>query len=235
MRIYCFGINLIFVTVRSVFWPGWYITRSHIREYGATEGCPECKWIEAGRSMPHNNECRMRIRARMLQNEDGREGLKKEEQSQDRHLKKAVMRSAEEDPELRHAEKEHKRKLVEIENDDGSRGSDAEREVKRRNQDDQPDQSMDHTSDKVRGTKRKTEDKGEHEEAKRQDSMIASCLREEELTRRDTQKAVMTRGRYYLGSVEESEDQMFQLRRTTSKSWQKPGMTLTVKNLNQKL
>ena len=37
--------------------------------------------------------------------------------------------------------------------------------------------------------------------------MVASCLREEELTRRDTQKAVMTRGRYYLASVEESEEQ----------------------------
>ena len=81
-----------------------YITRSHIREYGATEGCPECKGIEAGRSMPHKNECRMKIRARMLQNEDGREGLKKEEQRQDRHLKKVVMRSAEEDPKLRRRE-----------------------------------------------------------------------------------------------------------------------------------
>ena len=35
---------------------------------------------------------------------EGREGLKKEEQRQDRHLEKAVMRSVEEDPELRRAE-----------------------------------------------------------------------------------------------------------------------------------
>ena len=41
-----------------------YIARSHVRECGATEGCPGCKRIEAGRSMPHNNECRTRIRAR---------------------------------------------------------------------------------------------------------------------------------------------------------------------------
>ena len=36
-----------------------------------------------GRSMPHNNESRMRIWARLEQNEDGREGQKKEEQGQD--------------------------------------------------------------------------------------------------------------------------------------------------------
>ena len=36
--------------------------------------------------------------------------------------------------------------------------------------------------------------------------MIASCLREEELTRRDIREAVMTRGRFHLGSVGESED-----------------------------
>ena len=35
----------------------------------------------------------MRIRARMEQNEHGREGLKKEEQRQDRHFEKTVMRS----------------------------------------------------------------------------------------------------------------------------------------------
>ena len=41
--------------------------------------------------------------------------------------------------ERRRAEEEHKRKLVEIENDDGLRGSGTEREVKRRNQDEKPD------------------------------------------------------------------------------------------------
>ena len=46
-----------------------------------------------------------------------------------------------------------KRKLVEIENDDGPRRSEAEREVKRRNQNDQPDEGMDHPRDDVRGTK----------------------------------------------------------------------------------
>ena len=39
-----------------------YITRSHIRDYGAARGCAGCKGIEAGGSMPHNKECRMRIR-----------------------------------------------------------------------------------------------------------------------------------------------------------------------------
>ena len=56
-----------------------YISRSHIRENGATEGCPGCKGIETGGSMPRNNECRTRRRARMEQSEEGREGLKKEE------------------------------------------------------------------------------------------------------------------------------------------------------------
>ena len=46
----------------------------------------------------------------------------------------------------------------------------------------------------------------EREEAKRQDSMIVNCLREEDLSRRDIHEAVMTRGSYYLGIVEESED-----------------------------
>ena len=69
----------------------------------------------------------MRTRARMEQDEDGRDGLKKEEQWQDRHLEKAVMRRVEEDPELRRAEEVNKRKLVEIEKDDGLKGSEAER------------------------------------------------------------------------------------------------------------
>ena len=68
-----------------------------------------CKGIEAGRPMPHNNEFRTRIRARMEQNEEGREGLKKEEQRQDRHLEKAVMRSVNGDPELSRVEEEHER------------------------------------------------------------------------------------------------------------------------------
>ena len=53
------------------------------------------------------------------QNEDGRERLKKVEQRQDRYLEKAVMRSVDEDPEHRRAKEEHKRKPMEIENDDG--------------------------------------------------------------------------------------------------------------------
>ena len=81
----------------------------------------------------------------MQQSEDGREGLKKEERRQDRHLEKAVMRSVEEDTELWRAEEEQKRKLVEIENDDGPRGSE-EREAR----------SKDHPSDDARGTKRRT-------------------------------------------------------------------------------
>ena len=74
-----------------------YITRAHIRDYGAAEACPGCKGIKTGKSMPHSNECRMRIRSRMEQSEDSRERLKKEEQRQDRHLEKAVMRRVEKD------------------------------------------------------------------------------------------------------------------------------------------
>ena len=95
---------------------------------------------------------------------------------------------------------------MEIENDGGSRGSEAETEVKRQNQDEQPDENMDHPSDDVRGTKKKAEDEVEHEETKKKDGVIVSCLREEEATRRDIHEALTTRGRYYLGSVEESED-----------------------------
>ena len=135
--------------------------------------------------MPHNSELRMRIRARMGQSEEGREVLKKEEQRQGRHHEKAVMRSVSDDPELCRAEEVNERKLVEIETDDGSRESEAERQVKKRTHDDQPDQGMDHKSGDVRGTKRKPEDEVERDDAKRQDSKIVSCLREEELTRRD--------------------------------------------------
>ena len=56
--------------------------------------------------MPHNNECRMRIGARMEQNEESREGLKNKEQRQDRQHHKLVMKSVEEDPELGRAEEE---------------------------------------------------------------------------------------------------------------------------------
>ena len=51
-------------TPSTVAAPDPTVRRMHIREFSATEGCPECKGIEAGRSMPHNNECRMRRRAR---------------------------------------------------------------------------------------------------------------------------------------------------------------------------
>ena len=73
--------------------------------------------------------------------------------------------------ELRRAEEEHKRKLVEIENDGGPRGS-----------------AWTSSSDDVRGTKRKSEDDGERDDAKRQDSMVVNYLREEELTKRDIDK-----------------------------------------------
>ena len=73
------------------------------------QGCPGCKEIETGRSMPHNNKCRTRIRSIMEQS-----GLKKEVQRQDRSLEKAVMRSVNDDSELRRAEDEDKRKLVEV-------------------------------------------------------------------------------------------------------------------------
>ena len=71
-----------------------YVTRANIRAFGATEGRPG---FDTGRSMPHNNECRMRIRTRMEKDEDGREGLKNEQRSPDRNLEKAVARSSEED------------------------------------------------------------------------------------------------------------------------------------------
>ena len=97
----------------------------------------DAQGIATSRSMPHNNECRMWIRTSMEQSVDGSQGMKGP-QRQDRHLEKAVARSVEEDPAFRLAEEELKRKLVEIANEDGSRGSVAEREVKRQNQDEQP-------------------------------------------------------------------------------------------------
>ena len=66
---------------------------------------------ESAKSMPHNNECRLRIVRRMEQDQEGREGLKREQQRQDRHLERAVARSTEEDPAVKRPEEEHKRKL----------------------------------------------------------------------------------------------------------------------------
>ena len=73
--------------------------------------------------MPQNNDCRKRIRARMGESAEGHEGLEKEERRQDRYFEKAVMRSMDDDPDLQSAEEEHERNLVEIETDDGARGS----------------------------------------------------------------------------------------------------------------
>ena len=199
-----------------------------------------CKGIETGRFMPHNNECRTRNGTTMEHNEDGREGLKKEQQRQDRQLEKAVARSVQEDPALREAEEEHKRELVETENKDGPRQGEAETEVKRQDKDEQPDQKMDHPSDDVRGAKSTAEDEGEHAEAKREDGMIVSFLREEEVTRRDIHEALTTRGRHCLESVEESDDKDADVAMDVPmgdyelSSWQKRGTTLTVKNLTQK-
>ena len=44
-------------------------------------------------------------------------------------------------------------KLVEIENDDGLRKSEAGRQVKKRNQHDHPDTGVDHKCDDAKGTK----------------------------------------------------------------------------------
>ena len=48
---------------------------------------------------------------------------------------------------------------------------------------------MNQKSDDVRGTKRKPEDEGDREDAKGQDSMIVSCLSEEDLTKREIHEA----------------------------------------------
>ena len=85
-----------------------------------------------------------------------------------------------------------------------------DRQVKKRN-----------TIEDARGMKRKPEDERKRADAKRQESMIVSCLSGEESTRRGIQEALRTRGRHYSGSVEERENKtgcMFQLRRTASKS-----------------
>ena len=61
---------------------------------GEDEHAPaKCKGIESCRSVLHNNEC-------------------------NRQPEKAVNKSVEGDTEVRRAEKEHKREIVEIENDD---------------------------------------------------------------------------------------------------------------------
>ena len=96
---------------------------------------------------------------------------------------------------------------MDIEKDVGPRGSEKERQVKKRSQDDQSDQDMNNKGDDVRGTKRIPEDDGDREDAKKQESMIVSCLSgKKEWTRRDTHEASRTRRRYHIGSIEESGD-----------------------------
>ena len=99
-----------------------------------------------------------------------------EQQRRDGHLEKAVARSVEEDPALRRAEEEHKRKLAEIESDDGARGCEAEREVKRQNHDEQTDQNMNQPGDDVRGIRRRQKAK---KNRRRQNAPEDWLLREE--------------------------------------------------------
>ena len=68
--------------------------------------------------------------------------------------------------------------------------------------------------------------------------MIMSCVCEEKLTRGDVHEAVMTRGRYYLGSIKENEDKRANMAMDVpieedyEQELAKPGTTLTAKNLN---
>ena len=173
------------------------MTRRHTKEYGATEGCPRCKGTEQGRSMPHNNECRLRIKARMEQSEEGRDGLKKEEQRQDRHHERGDMRSIEREKKKSSAKRRsisenlwRSRTMMVRERERGRKRSEKE-EPRRsaRSKHGQPERRRERHE-------KKTENEGEHEEAKGQDSMVVRCLCEAELTRRDIHEAVTTRGRY---------------------------------------
>ena len=72
---------------------------------------------------------------------------------------------------------------------------------------------MDQPGDDVRGTKKKAEGEGLQEEAKharrpvteRRDGMILVFLREQETTRIERHEELTKNGRYYLGSIEESD------------------------------
>ena len=70
-----------------------YVTRAHIRAYGATR-VSRMQGLQTGRSMPRNNECRLRVVKRMEHDEEGREGLKGEQQRLDRHPERELSRGA---------------------------------------------------------------------------------------------------------------------------------------------
>ena len=74
------------------------VTRGHIRTQEATEGCPGCKGFETGKSMPHKNACRLKIAENIGQDKEGRDGLKREHQRQERHDEGGIARSVEHDP-----------------------------------------------------------------------------------------------------------------------------------------
>ena len=94
---------------------------------------------------------------------------------------------------------------MEIENDDGprERESGAERESEK----EEPRRSArsKHGPPERRRERheKKTENEGEHEEPK---DMVVSYLRQVELTRREIHEAVMTRGGYDVGSIEENDN-----------------------------
>ena len=193
-------------TVRRMF-----VTRARIREHGATEWCPGCKGIE-GQCLTTTTECSMKTKTSTTQDADGRRWSKKEQQRRDRLLDKIVPKSIEKDPALWRIEEEHKRKLMDIANDDGPRWSVTERE-----ENSEPGGQAKKWTKQVMTWEAQTERR--ETKKNKQDDMFLSCMREEEVTRRVW--GVLDKRDLQSWNVEESND------RTR-------GMTSTAKNLTQK-
>ena len=162
--------------------------------------------------MPHNSACRLRIVKRIEQDE-GREELRREQQRQGRRPERACARSIEEDPALKRAEEEQQRKLPEIKTDDGARWSEANGEVKRRTQDEKSEQDAGQSSGDAKGRKRKAEEEGEPEAARIEDATIVSWVVSA------PRNEWTTRANYYIGGEEDVDAHLKSCEQELAEAW----------------
>ena len=78
-----------------------YVSKALVQKYGATQGCPGCRNVVAGKkAIAHSDSCRARIRQEMSKDETGREALIREEDRQEEQFAKEIQKQVEQDDEL---------------------------------------------------------------------------------------------------------------------------------------
>ena len=91
-----------------------YVSKALVLRYGKTEGCPGCRH-SGPRSVAHSEACRERIKKKMAEDEQGREGLEKEERRQEKRFLEEVDRQVQRNDVLRREQQKHDEQMQEIE------------------------------------------------------------------------------------------------------------------------